>query len=123
MSTVFILQHYLLYNNIYCTGVFIVQQCLFTKIFLNILFKRDRPAAWGYQFGDMEILYKISTVQTAVTMRLCCVFCNSMQYSENCDVFIVENTESYETSWFSVKVTAVMLVNTLVFDLGKGLGH
>ena len=45
-----------------------------------------------------------------------------MQYRAACDVFIAENTESYETSWFSVKVTAVPLVNTAVLDLGLGLG-
>ena len=45
-----------------------------------------------------------------------------MQYSAAWDVFIVENTQSYETSWFSVKVTAVTLVNTMVLDLGMGLG-
>ena len=37
-------------------------------------------------------------------------------------VFIVENTQSYETSCFSVKVRAATLVNTTVLDLGMGLG-
>ena len=45
-----------------------------------------------------------------------------MQYRAACAVFIAENTESYETSSFSVKVTAVTLVNTAVLDLGMGLG-
>ena len=45
-----------------------------------------------------------------------------MQYSAACDVFIVENIQFYETSWFSVKVTAVTLVNTMVFYLRMGLG-
>ena len=61
------------------------------------------------------------TVNTAHTLRLYCVFCNCMQYRAACDVFIAENTESCETSWFSVKVTAVPLVNTAVLDLGMGL--
>ena len=63
-----------------------------------------------------------STVKTACTLRLYCVFCNCMEYSAAWDVFIVENTESYETIWFSVKVTAVSLVNTMVLDLGMRLG-
>ena len=50
------------------------------------------------------------------------VLCNCMQYSATWDVFIVQNTQSYETSWFSAKVTAVTLVNTVVLDLGMGLG-
>jgi len=45
-----------------------------------------------------------------------------MEYSAAWNVFIVENTESDGTSWFSDKVTAVALVNTLVLDLGMGLG-
>ena len=50
------------------------------------------------------------------------MFCNCMKYGAALDVFTVENTESYVTSWFSVKVTAVTLVNTVVLDLGMGLG-
>ena len=45
-----------------------------------------------------------------------------MEESAARDVFIVENTKSYEASWFSVKVTAITLVNTVVLDLGKGSG-
>ena len=44
-----------------------------------------------------------------------------MQYSAAGDVFIVENTENYGTNWLSVKVTAVMVVNTVVLDIGMGL--
>jgi len=63
------------------------------------------------------------TVTTTRTLRLCCVFCNSMVYSSSSfDVFIVEKTQSYETSWFSVKVTAVTLVNPIVLDVRIGLG-
>ena len=62
------------------------------------------------------------TVNTAGTLRLSCMFCNCMKYGAALDVFTVENTESYVTSWFSVKVTAVTLVNTVVLDLGMGLG-
>jgi len=82
---------------------------------------RDRLAMWCYQFGD-DIDRKSSTVKTAGTLRLCCVFCNSMEYSAACNAFIVENTQSYEPNWFSVKITAVALVNTMVLDLGMGLG-
>jgi len=45
-----------------------------------------------------------------------------MQYSAACDVFIEENTQSYGTSWFSVKVTAVTLVNSMVLDIEMSLG-
>jgi len=69
-----------------------------------------------------EILRRIPTVRTAGTLRLRCVFCNSMQYSAACDIFIVENTQSYGTSWFSVKVTAVTLVSSMVLDIGMSLG-
>ena len=85
-TAAFIVQQYLLYgsvyctavyifNSVYCTAVFIVQRCLFTKMSLNILFKRDRPAACGYQFGDPEILHRIPTVKTAAHCfcAACCV--------------------------------------------------
>ena len=62
------------------------------------------------------------TVKAAGTLCLCCVLCNCMEYSAAWNVFIVENTESDGTSWFSDKVTAVALVNNLVLDLGMGLG-
>jgi hypothetical protein len=58
----------------------------------------------------------------ADALRLCCVFCNCMEYSATRDVFIVDNIQSYETSWSSVKITAVTLVNTMVLDMGMGLG-
>jgi len=69
-----------------------------------------------------EIVRRIPTVRTAPTLRLRCVFCNSMQYSAICYVFIKENTQSYGTSRFSVKVTAVTLVNSTVLDTGMSLG-
>ena len=62
------------------------------------------------------------TVKTAGTLCQCCMFCNCMEYSAAWYVFIVGNTELYRTNWFSVKVTAVALVNTLVLELGMGLG-
>jgi hypothetical protein len=61
------------------------------------------------------------TVITAVTFLLCCLLCNCMEYSATWHVYFVENTECYETSWFSVKVTAVISFNTVVLDLGMGL--
>ena len=57
-----------------------------------------------------------STVKTIGTLRNRCVFC------EVCYVFIVENTQSYDTNCFSVKVTVVTLINTMVLDLRMGLG-
>jgi len=35
-----------------------------------------------------EILHRIPTVKTARTLRLCCVFCNCMEYSATWDVLI-----------------------------------
>jgi hypothetical protein len=62
------------------------------------------------------------TINTAGPLRLYRVFSNCMEYSAAWDVFIVENTESYKTNWFCVKVTAVTLVNTVMLDQGFGLG-
>ena len=45
-----------------------------------------------------------------------------MECSAAWDAFIVDNTQSYESNWFSVKITDVTLVNNMVLDLGMGLG-
>jgi hypothetical protein len=48
----------------------------------------DRPAVWWRYWS--EILRRIPTVKTARTLRLCCVFGYSMEYSVPCDVLMVQ---------------------------------
>ena len=64
-----------------------------------------------------EILHRIPTVKTARTLRLCCVFCNSTEYSATWDVLIdqvmyitiriTEQTVSVSLSECLALVTAV----------------
>ena len=62
------------------------------------------------------------TAKTAGALCQRCVFCKSKECRAACYVFTVENTQSYDTSCFSVKVRATTLVNITVLDLGMGLG-
>ena len=79
----------------------------------------------------MEILRRIATGKTARTLRLFCVFCNSMEYSATCDVLILQvmyklrslrkQGSSLSCSEWPLLGTAITFVKNMVLNLGMCL--